>query len=90
MTKCWRRREGTPDAQLRCSVHSSEVSLSQRLVRGQLIKLEKSTRRVPTTQLFLNALVLVSEEDVTRGMFLQIYKTSTNPKVPVPLTFGRQ
>lgn len=47
-------------------------------------------QQLPSAQLFLNALVLVSEEDINEGIFLQRHKISTNPKVQVPLAFGRQ
>lgn len=52
--------------------------------------MKDQSRQLSTTQLCLNVLLLVSEEDIIKGMFLQICKISPNPKELVPLAFGRQ
>lgn len=82
--------KGTLEAHLLPRNHLSDVILLERFGWGQGRKVRSPPPQHPTAQQCLKALVLVSDKDRIKGMFLQIHKLSPNPKVQVSLAFGRQ
>lgn len=72
-----------------CSNHFSEIFLS-RLAWGQLTEHEKSIPAASHYTDVSECLGSVSEENIIKGMFLQIHKISLNPTVQVLLAFGKQ